>query len=82
MHIVVTWGFMPDVQVRCVTFMRSPGFDWVWLDGDRDAAHRIFTARATVSAEAWRTQIGKVSPGNEEEAAGLLDAYLSRAMTG
>jgi hypothetical protein len=59
--VVVTWGFAPDVQLRCVTFMRSLGFDWVWLDGDRDAAHRVFTARATASEEAWQIQMGKVN---------------------
>jgi hypothetical protein len=49
--------------------MRSLGFNWVWLDGDREAAHRAYTARgpgfdAPGVAEAyeqdWVTQLDKI----------------------
>jgi gluconate kinase len=57
---VVSWGFVPDSQLGTVRAMRGLGFEWVWLDGDRDAARRMFLQRGTVSEELLDVQMAKI----------------------
>jgi hypothetical protein len=59
--VVVTWGFVPDVQLSMVETMRSLGFEWVWLDGNRDAARTAFLARGDVSEQLLDVQMGKIA---------------------
>jgi ATPase family associated with various cellular activities (AAA). len=40
--VVITWGFLPDVQLAFVRVLRSLGFTWVWFDGNRAAARREY----------------------------------------
>jgi hypothetical protein len=40
--VVITWGFLPDVQLVFVRALRSLGFTWVWFDGNRPAARREY----------------------------------------
>jgi len=40
--VVITWGFVPDVQLDVVIFLRSLGFEWVWFDGNRPAARALY----------------------------------------
>ncbi len=58
---VATWGFVPDAQLGMVKLMRSLGFEWVWLDGDRAAARRVFVARATVPEHLLDVQMQKIA---------------------
>jgi hypothetical protein len=58
---VVTWGFVPNSQLGMVKFMRSLGFEWIWLDGNRAAARRVFLARGTVSEELLDIQMEKIA---------------------
>lgn len=58
---IVTWGFVPDAQLGVVTLMRSLGFEWVWLDGDRDAARRAFLDRGTVPEALLDVQMAKIA---------------------
>jgi hypothetical protein len=60
-NIVVTWGFVPDSQLDMVRAMRSLGFDWIWLDGDRAAARRAFIARGTVSVQMLDAQMERIA---------------------
>lgn len=57
---VVTWGFVPDAQLGMVKLMRSLGFEWIWLDGDRGAARRVFLERGTVPEELFDVQMAKI----------------------
>jgi adenylate kinase family enzyme len=59
--IVVDWGFVPSAHLDMVKFMRSLGFEWIWLDGDREAAHRAFTKRGTVGEQAWQIQLKAIA---------------------
>lgn len=45
--VVVTWGFVPDVQLACVLELRAGGFEWLWLDdgGDREASRGVYFTR-------------------------------------
>jgi hypothetical protein len=58
--IVITWGFVPDVQLPHVLFLRERGFDWIWFDGDRDAARRVFVKRGTVPEHLLDIQLQKI----------------------
>jgi hypothetical protein len=40
--VVISWGFLPDVQLVFVRALRSLGFTWVWFDGNRAAARREY----------------------------------------
>jgi len=40
--VVITWGFVPDVQLTAVLALRSLGFILVWFDGNRAAARREY----------------------------------------
>ena len=57
---VITWGFVPDVQLGAVQALRDAGFEWIWFDGDRVAATRAFVRRATVPVAALNVQMGKI----------------------
>lgn len=41
--------------------MRDRGFDWVWLDGNRDAARRVFLERGTGFEELLDVQMTKIN---------------------
>jgi hypothetical protein len=58
--VVVSWGFVPDLQLVVVKLMRRLGFDWVWLEGDRDAARRAFLARGGVAEYLLDIQMEKI----------------------
>jgi shikimate kinase len=56
--IIVTWGFVPnDPQLGLVLFLRSQGFEWIWLDGDREASHEAFTRRGDVPEQVYQNQM-------------------------
>jgi hypothetical protein len=59
--VVISWGFVPDGQLRVVLLLRALGFIWVWFDGDRESAHRAFAARGDVSEEDWQRQLAKIA---------------------
>jgi gluconate kinase len=59
--LVITWGFVPAHGLPYVLELRSMGFRWVWLDGDRDAARRAFAARGTVSEELLDAQLARIA---------------------
>src|SRR4051812_33134960 len=47
--VVVTWTFTSETQLAYVETMRTLGFEWIWMDGDRGAAYDSFIAEgATV----------------------------------
>jgi hypothetical protein len=58
--VVVTWGFVPDRQLEKAKAMRSAGFEWIWTDGDRAAARRVFVARGTVEEPLFDAQIKRI----------------------
>jgi hypothetical protein len=58
--VVVSWGFVPDVQLPIVKLMRGLGFQWVWLDGDRAAARRAFLTRGGVAEPLLDIQMDKI----------------------
>jgi hypothetical protein len=60
-RVVVTWGFVPQVQLPFVLLMRGLGFEWVWFDGDRDAARRVFLDRGTVPEAALDVQLAAIA---------------------
>jgi len=46
-NVVVTCGFAPDNEpsVAAVLRFRDAGFKWIWFDGNRGAALKMFEAR-------------------------------------
>jgi cytochrome P450 len=56
---VISWGFVPEIQLPFVLQLRSAGFRWVWFDGDRAAAHRRYLALGR-SPSAWDAQLSKI----------------------
>lgn len=57
--VVVTWGFVPDTQLRFVLLLRSLGFKWVWFDGDRHSALREYLNRGSEQQD-WDRQLAKI----------------------
>jgi hypothetical protein len=57
---VVTWGFVPELQLPAVLLIRELGFEWIWFDGNRTAARRVFIARGTVSVHALDIQMAAI----------------------
>ena len=41
--------------------MQAQGFEWIWFDGNRDAARRAFVARGDVSAAALEIQMRAIA---------------------
>jgi hypothetical protein len=80
--VVITWGFVPDVQLRLVLLLRSQGFDWVWLDGDREASHRAFMERSTVSEGLYRVQMAKIEQCIDPQMARLRPRVVSPFVDG
>jgi hypothetical protein len=58
---VITWGFVPRFQLQFVQIVRKLGFEWIWFGGDEEAAHRVFTERATVGEDAWQAQLEAIA---------------------
>ncbi len=83
----------PTVDARAKTAWRSAGLDAITLHQARHTFASLMIA-AGVNAKALATYMGHASvtitldryghlmPGNEDESAALLDAYLDRATTG
>ena len=59
--IVISWGFLPETQLAFVVALRDCGFDWVWFDGNRDAARRAFLARGTSSLATFDVQLRAIA---------------------
>ncbi len=57
---VATWRPVPDLQLDALRLMRSHGFECVWFDGNRDAAHRVFMHRGSVSEQDWANQMQRI----------------------
>lgn len=57
--VVITWGFLPDVQLRFVLLLRTLGFTWVWFDGDRHSALREYLKRGS-PRQAWDAQLARI----------------------
>jgi hypothetical protein len=58
--VVITWGFVPDVQLEVVKLLRTLGFMWVWFDGDRPSARKEYL-RLGRPVEAWDVQLAKIA---------------------
>ena len=59
--VVVSWGFVPSSQLAQVLLMRDLGFEWIWFDGNREAARRTFVERGTVPEHLLDIQMGEIS---------------------
>jgi hypothetical protein len=59
--VVISWGFIPEGQLGLVLALRERGYDWIWLDGDREAARRAFLARGTSTPRALETQMRAIA---------------------
>jgi len=56
---VIDWGFRPT-DISLIRVLQAGGIAVWWFDGDREAALQSFTARGTVSLEAFRTQMSAI----------------------
>jgi hypothetical protein len=56
---VIDWGF-PLASIELVRQLQHRGIAVWWFDGDREAARQSFTARGTVSPEAFRNQMSAI----------------------
>jgi len=56
---VIDWGF-PPVNIALVRALQERGISVWWFDGDREAALQSFTARGTVSLDAFRIQMDAI----------------------
>jgi hypothetical protein len=54
---VISWGFVPDQQLGFALILRTLGFSWIWLDGNREASRRAFVDRGTVSEGLYNAQM-------------------------
>ncbi len=59
--VVVSWGFMPREQLPVVLFLRDVGFEWIWFDGNREAARRTFLDRGTVPEHLLDAQLMRIA---------------------
>lgn len=61
--VVITWGFGPDMPAHTdiVHSLLQSGFKMIWLDGNREAAHREYTKRGTVSEELLELQMKQIN---------------------
>jgi|SRR5450631_486843 hypothetical protein len=59
---IIDWGF-PLASIAIVRELQERGISVWWFDGDREAALQSFTARGTVSLEAFRNQMGAIEKG-------------------
>lgn len=59
---VIDWGF-PLASIPLIRELQERGISVWWFDGDREAALQSFTARGTVSREAFRNQMGAIEKG-------------------
>jgi hypothetical protein len=57
--VVISWGFVPDVQLDYVLLLRDAGFRWIWFDGDRERAHREYLSLGRAEAD-WARQLRKI----------------------
>lgn len=57
--VVVSWGFIPDVQLEYVLLFRDLGFRWIWFDGNRALALEEYLREGRPRA-AWDVQLGKI----------------------
>jgi hypothetical protein len=56
--VVITWGFVPDSQLRAVLELRGLGFEWLWFDGDRELALKNYLSLRRTRSD-WDRQLGK-----------------------
>jgi hypothetical protein len=78
--VVVSWGFIPDSQLEAVLALRTLGFRWIWLDGDRELALREYLAlgRLRYSCDRHIREIVHVAvstPKRRGRASASLDPY-------
>jgi hypothetical protein len=43
--VIVTWNFTSETQLPYVETLRSLGFEWIWMDGDRGAGFDALVVR-------------------------------------
>ena len=79
--VVVTWGFVPELQLEPVLRLRAHGFTWLWFDGDREAARRAFVRRGTVDERHFAPQVEKLDRGVDLVALGpvRIDPFMGGA---
>jgi hypothetical protein len=58
--VVVTWGFLPGQDEPVIRALQGQGFQMVWFDGDRQAAHRAFKRRGTVPLRLFHDQMARI----------------------
>jgi hypothetical protein len=56
---VIDWGF-PPTSIALIRVLQGRGIPVWWFDGDREAALQSFTARGTVSLDAFRIQMNAI----------------------
>jgi hypothetical protein len=74
--VVITWGFLPDVQLVFVRALRSLGFTWVWFDGNRAAARREYLWVGRVEAALDR-QMERIQANIDPHMARLAPAVVN-----
>jgi len=57
--VVISWGFVPDVQLEFVLLLPDLDFRWVWFDGNRDLALAEYLGEGRPRA-AWDVQLAKI----------------------
>lgn len=76
--VVVSWGFIPDSQLEAVLALRTLGFRWIWLDGDRELALREYLALGRLRS-AWDRQLTKIAnhidPAIDELSPMVIDTF-------
>jgi len=76
--VVVSWGFIPDSQLEAVLALRTLGFRWIWLDGDRELALREYLALGRLKS-AWNRQLTKIAnhidPAIDELSPLVIDTF-------
>jgi shikimate kinase len=58
---VVTWGFMPPNDNDRVRDLQARGLRMIWLEGDREAALRLFNQRGSVPEELFHVQMARIA---------------------
>ena len=75
---IITWGFLPDTQLRAVLELRELAFEWIWFDGDRTLALTKYLGLGR-SRPHWDRQLDKIEqyidPRIHELAPRIVDPF-------
>lgn len=59
-RVVISWGFLPQMDNMEIRRLIDSGFVMAWFDGEREVARREFLKRGTVTDEEFDAQVSRI----------------------